>query len=125
MKKLVLLFISLFLIYSQEARVNSFFEIYERSGPKVAAEKYFIGNKWADPKVLDNLNAEFDNILPQLGEYTGYKFIKKMEASKDYVVIHYLLKYERQPLLLVFSLYKPNKLWIGQALELRDLILED
>lgn len=100
---------------SPEEIVERFFMEFESKGSSVALDNLYKPNKWitrnADAIVqlksqMEGLNEDY------VGKYYGYETILEKKLADSFILISYLVKYDRQPIRFTFQFYKPNKEWI-------------
>ena len=46
-----------------------------------------------------------------IGKYYGFELIAEKKITDSYILLSYLVKYDRQPLRFTFQYYKPNDEW--------------
>lgn len=87
----------------------------------VAEEKYAqavgqtIGsNQWGQvtPDTLTAFTGNLVSAIKPLGAYTFHERISSETIGSHWLKTTYLMGFERQPLLLVFTLYKPADAWV-------------
>ncbi len=116
--------------YSQEntykALPDSFFTVMRTEGTDAAIDYIFRTNKYLRLKLANNLKIknELNNVVKLLGKYYNAEFIKAEELAPSYVKLFYLAKYDRQPLLFIFTMYKPEKDWRIQQLKFTEKITD-
>ena len=99
-----------------------FFTLYETS-PKDAVNYAFGTNKWILDRKKDdiaNVNTQLTSIIGLIGDYYGYEKIAEKSVGYSYVLISYLVRYDRQPLRFSFVFYKPNDKWQVQNFQFDD-----
>jgi len=111
---------------SYKALPDSFFTVVSQQGNDAAIDYIFKTNKYLRLKLANNIKIknELNNIVKLLGEYYGAELVKTDELSKSYVKLYYLARYDRQPLLFIFTMYKPNDKWRIQQLQFSEKIAE-
>tara|TARA_R110002111_G_scaffold129666_2_gene194472 strand:- start:787 stop:1233 length:447 start_codon:yes stop_codon:yes gene_type:complete len=122
--KKIALFLCLFgclSVFSQNEStdiVHGFFNNFEEKGATIALDELYGTNEWisrssdAISKVktqLEGLNEDF------VGKYYGYELILEKKLSDSYILMSYLVKYDRQPIRFTFQFYKPNDTWRIQS----------
>ncbi|WP_452231243.1 MULTISPECIES: hypothetical protein [unclassified Lacinutrix] len=120
MKK-VLLIIMFFVSFSTVAQgdptevVELFFKEFKEKGSSVAIDNLYKPNKWisksADAIIqlksqLQGLNEDY------VGKYYGKELILEKKLADSYILMSYLVKYDRQPIRFTFQFYKPNDTWM-------------
>lgn len=120
MKK-VLLIIMFFVSFSTVAQgdptevVELFFKEFKEKGSSVAIDNLYKPNKWisksADAIIqlksqLQGLNEDY------VGKYYGKELILEKKLADSFILMSYLVKYDRQPIRFTFQFYKPNETWM-------------
>jgi len=75
---------------------------YPKGSPQ---RKYF-----SDSDVAE-YDAKFRSLLESMGKSHGYFEYTKSDIPGIYEMVHYVFKFDRQPALVVFQLYKPENEW--------------
>ena len=97
-----------------EEIAEKFFTDFETSGSSVALEQLYRTNEWMaqNSEAIENLKKNLGGLTEDIiGKYYGKVLIGKRDFSDTYVVMSYLIKYDRQPLRFTFHFYKPNDRW--------------
>lgn len=100
--------------FAQEKPENiteNFFKLFQEKGSDEAFDYIFGTNKWLNKQLQENNKTKVKEILPMMGQYYGYELIEKKIVSDSYVVMIFMVKYDRQPVKFTFSLYKPKDNW--------------
>ncbi len=120
MKKALLIMI-LFVSFSASAQndpkevVELFFKEFKEKGSGIAIDNLYKPNKWisksADAIIqlksqLDGLNEDY------VGKYYGNELILEKKLADSFILMSYLVKYDRQPIRFTFQFYKPNDTWM-------------
>lgn len=125
------LFFILFLIssccFSQPVKTpemiaDSFFVIM-KAGSTDKAMDYIVGTNpymLLAKETIDNIKIKLAKSLPLIGKFYGQDLYYKKEIGPNYVYLKYLLRYDRQPVILTFIFYKPDKVW-----KLQNILFED
>jgi len=95
--------------------VEAFFEYFQQSNPTVALDKLYATNKWASEATgaIGNLTEKLKNLSEDyIGKMEGYELIAEKKLSKSYILLSYLVKYDRQPTRYTFQFYKPKDKWM-------------
>ncbi len=98
---------------SPEELVINFFDLYTSSGPRNALTELYKTNSWMERNLddLEKVKSQLEGFVNLVGEYYGKDLIVKKELGKSFVLISYLVKYDRQPIRFTFEFYKPNDTW--------------
>ncbi len=124
-----------------EDLLSTFFDEYTRN-PSKAVEDIYATNPWSTRirDGIESLKKEVNSYnLDYMGKYYGHELITKKQFSESFVLISYMMKYDRQPIRFTFKLYKPDDKWtllsfdidsnlddeIGEAAKLYFLNLEN
>ncbi len=100
---------------SPEQMVETFFVNYEKDGASIALDNLYSTNKWMSraKDAIENLKNQLEGLNEDfVGKYYGYELIVEKRLSESYVLLSYLVKYERQPIRFTFQFYKPNDVWL-------------
>ena len=95
--------------------VDQFFEEFETKGSSVALDNLYKPNKWMsrNTDAIAQLKSQIEGLNEDyVGKYYGYEFILEKKLADSYILMSYLVKYDRQPIRFTFQFYKPNKDWI-------------
>lgn len=106
---------------------NEFFNLYENKSSDEAVDYVFATNKWlnSDKTTIDGIKAQLKKGISIIGQYYGYELIEKKDLGGNYVMLSYMLRYDRQPIKFMFILYKPNQKWQIQNLKFDDRLDDD
>ena len=106
---------------------KKFFDTFEKTGSDAAIDFVFSTNKWlaGDKTTVDGIKSQFSKGIAIIGQYYGYELIDKKSAGENFVVLTYVLRYDRQPIKFIFILYRPNQKWQIQNLKLDDRLDDD
>ncbi len=92
---------------------NMFFKILEDKSPEKAFNYLYDDNRALEHN-KDIINANktgFINLTKQFGDYFGFEQLNKEETGKSIAKYTFLLKYEKSPVKVAFTYYKPNDKW--------------
>ena len=103
---------------------DKFFSIMESKGNDAAIDYIFKTNKYLRTQLAGNLKIknELNKIVKLLGKFYGSELIEETKAGNNYVRLYYLAKYDRQPLLFIFTMYRPDKKWRIQQLRFSEKV---
>lgn len=110
---------------------KQFFELFESKGSDAAVDYVFATNKWlnSDQTTIDNIKAQLKKGIAIIGQYYGFELAERKTLGESFILLSYILRYDRQPIMFTFILYKPNDKWQIQNLKfddrLDDNIVED
>jgi len=94
--------------------VDKFFIDYQSDGSSTALDKLYSTNKWMERATdaitkiksqLEGLNEDY------VGKYYGYELIVEKKLGESYILLSYLVKFDRQPIRYTFQFYKPKDKW--------------
>jgi hypothetical protein len=113
---LVISFLFLGIVYAQqtpEELVDQFFNKYQTSGVLVALDQLYATNPWmkSNKDALEKVKSQLADFVKLVGKYYNREFIVKKELGSSYVLLSYLVKYDRQPVRFTFEFYKPQNNW--------------
>ena len=97
-----------------EKLVSQFFQTLEASGTSKALDDLYATNVWMDKaqEAILNLKNQMATLTEDyVGKYHGYEPITKRSIADSYVLMSYLVRYDRQPLRFTFQFYKPQNEW--------------
>lgn len=92
-----------------------FFKEFKEKGASVAIDNLYSPNKWilrsGDAVIqlknqLEGLNEEY------VGAYYGQELMFEKKLTDSFILLSYLVKYDRQPIRFTFQFYKPNDKWV-------------
>ena len=110
-------------IYAQNAPedlAKKFFTDFETQGSAKALDNLYSTNKWMSHTgdIMRNLKSKLSELNEDfVGKYYGHERLVKKELANSFVLISYLVKYERQPVRFTFEFYKPNDKWITYSFQ--------
>ena len=110
-----------------EEIARRFFELYESEGSDQAVDYVFSTNKWlnGEKTTVEAIKTQLKKGIAIIGQYYGYELAEKKSMGENYVLLSYILRYDRQPIKFVFILYRPNKDWQIQNLKFDDRLDDD
>lgn len=97
-----------------EEIVSKFFTEYKNDGASKALDNLYSNNEWmnratdAITKLKQQLNSLNEDYV---GKYYGYELIVEKKLSDSFILMSYLVKYDRQPIRFTFQFYKPDNEW--------------
>lgn len=95
--------------------VDTFFKDYVKSGSSIAIDNLYSTNKWMtrSADAIVNLKSQMEGLNDDyVGKYYGYELIVEKRLTESFILLSYLVKYDRQPLRFTFQFYKPNDTWM-------------
>lgn len=115
--------------YSQENPdeiIKRFFDTFQRDTDK-AVDDIYATNQWTSEMrdAINNLKKIVKNYQNDMGKYYGSDLITKQKCTERFLLYSYMARYDRQPMKVVFELYKPNDKWILYSLNFNPDIDED
>ena len=78
-------------------------------------DNLYKNNKWINraTDAITNLKQQLEALNEDyVGKYYGYELITEKKLSDSFILMSYLVKYDRQPIRFTFQFYKPNNEWI-------------
>lgn len=107
---------------NSEEITTEFFNTYEKS-PQKAIDYVFSTNKWMmdrNKDGIENVKNQLTNFLGLVGDYYGYEKITEKSIGESYMLVSYMIKYDRQPIRFTFVFYKPKDKWQVQNFKFDD-----
>jgi hypothetical protein len=106
---------------------TQFFVLYTEKGTDAAVDYVFATNRWlnSEQATIDNIKAQLKKGVAIIGQYYGYELIERKQLGESFVLLSYMLRYDRQPIKFSFILYKPNDKWQIQNLKFDDRLDDD
>jgi hypothetical protein len=104
---------------SYQAMSDRFFAIVQEGKPSDAIE-YLLSTNPAMKKIPDQteqLKAQFASAVTLLGPYISHTMLVETKVSGMFVYQHYFVAYERQPISIRISYYKPGTSWICYSVQ--------
>ena len=132
MKNLLFIILTIFIsgnLFAQstpEEMFDTFFEEYKED-PNKAIDYIFSKNTW----ILESEDtSEIKNLLNKLtvdfvGNYIGYDLMVEKVISGRFVLLSYLVRYDRQPFRFTFQFYKPDNEWMFFKFLLDDELFQE
>ncbi|MBC3759043.1 hypothetical protein H7U19_11540 [Hyunsoonleella sp. SJ7] len=121
MKK-ILLIVPILLVSISSTSQNSpndiseqFFRDFTEKGVSEAIDNLYRTNKWMGRAgdAIIQLKSQMEGLNEDyVGKYYGKELLFEKRLTDSYVLLSYLVKYERQPLRFTFQFYKPNDKWV-------------
>jgi|YNPMSStandDraft_2_1061718.scaffolds.fasta_scaffold06432_3 hypothetical protein len=101
---------------------DSFFYYFKTKGVEQAVQYIFRTNKYLgqNPEVINTLKSKFDKALPIIGTFYRYEKYLDKRVGNTFAQLGYLMIFDRQPIKIVFTLYKPKDSWQVQDLRFDD-----
>ncbi len=105
-----------------ESVPDSFFYYFKTKGVEQAVQYIFRTNKYLgqNPEVVNTLKAKFDKALPIIGTFYRYEKYLDKRVGNTFAQVGYLMIFDRQPIKIIFTLYKPKDNWQVQDLRFDD-----
>lgn len=97
-----------------ELMAESFFETFTKRGSKIALDELYATNEWMSlsADAIQSLQNQMASLTPDfVGECHGYELITTRKLTESYILLSYLVKFDRQPLRFIFQFYKPLDKW--------------
>lgn len=104
---------------SYQAVSDKFFNMVQQSKPSDAIE-YLLATNPAMKKIPDQteqLKAQFASAVTLLGPYISHTVLVETKVAGMFVYQHYFVAYERQPISIRISYYKPGTSWICYSVQ--------
>ena len=102
--------------YSQETPqeiAKKFFEVYSQGDTDKALDYIFSNNQWMKEasEQLDDVKRQVKKAVSQIGKYYGADLLATKSAGPNVMMLTYVVRHDRQPLLFSLMFYKPEKKW--------------
>jgi len=113
---------------SPQETVEQFFVEFENKGGSVALDNLYKPNKWIsrNTDAITQLKSQIEGLNEDyVGKYYGYELILEKTLTDSYILMSYLVKYDRQPIRFTFQFYKPNKEWVIYSFKFDGAITEE
>lgn len=94
--------------------VSKFFTEYQKDGVSKALDNLYSNNEWMSraTDAITNLKQQLNTLNKDyVGNYYGYELIVEKRLSDSFILMSYLVKYDRQPIRFTFQFYKPDTEW--------------
>jgi hypothetical protein len=131
MKPFLILFIFVLPVFvfaqnTPEQLVDNFFQKYVSESPDAAIDFIFTSNRYMDKAVgnVQEIKDRLNKAVGMLDKYYNYEIFSKKILGESFTLIDCMVKYDRQPIQITFTLYKPDKEWYFQNIKF-DYNLED
>lgn len=97
---------------SPEEIMSRFFSIFNDDVNK-AIDYLFSTNEWleSNKEGTTAMKEKFEATRKLLGNFNGYELAGKYYLGQSYAKYVYVLKYDRQPVEFVVTMYRPDKMW--------------
>lgn len=92
---------------------NKFFEYFTNDEVEKAVDYVFSTNIWMEktPEATMEIKKQLKKAVVLLGKFYGYELIEEKKVGESFVEYAYMIRYDRQPIVITFLIYKPNKKW--------------
>jgi len=94
--------------------VSKFFTDYKNEGASKALDNLYSNNKWMNraKDAITQLKQQLGTLDEDyVGKYYGYELIVEKRLSDSFILMSYLVKFDRQPIRFTFQFYKPDNEW--------------
>lgn len=98
--------------------ISKFFTKYEENGASNALDYLYANNNWMKRAKDDvaNVKQRLEGLNEAyVGKFHGYELIVEKKLSDSFILMSYLVKFDRQPIRFTFQFYKPNNEWRTQS----------
>ena len=114
---LILVSITGFCQINPDDIINNFFTVFQNDTDK-ALDDIYATNPWTTEigDAISGLKKTVRSYSSEMGEYYGVDFITKQKCTDRFILYCYMIRYDRQPIKVIFELYKPNDKWVLYAL---------
>lgn len=98
--------------------ISNFFIKYEENGASKALDYLYANNNWMKRAKDDvaNVKQRLEGLNEAyVGKFHGYELIVEKKLSDSFILMSYLVKFDRQPIRFTFQFYKPDQEWRTQS----------
>ena len=95
--------------------VKKFFNEYETEGATVSLDNLYETNPWVNRNAdaIKNLKTQLNGMNEDLvGKLRGRELIVRKTLGESFVLMSYMVKFDRHPIRFTFEFYKPKDKWI-------------
>lgn len=109
-------------VTTPEMIADSFFVILKSGSTEKALDYIVSTNPYMlqAKETIDNIKMKLQKSLPLIGRFYGQDLFYKKEVGPNYMYLKYLLRYDRQPVIMTFVFYRADKVW-----KLQNILFED
>ena len=102
-----------------EVMSEKFFDMLQHDKSSEAIDYLFAGNPAMKkvPDKIDQLKAQFASLRTLAGPYISHSVLAESKVAGRFVYLHYFVAYERQPISVRITYYRPGATWLGQSLQ--------
>lgn len=92
---------------------TKFFEIYKLEDSDKALDYLFSNSPYAEKitEAINNVKIKIKETIQQMGAFYGADLLTTKTAGKNIIMLTYIVRHDREPLVFNFMFYKPNKEW--------------
>jgi hypothetical protein len=96
--------------------IDRFFNQYTQISPISALDYLFGTNKYLNQNQdgLSTIKNSLNGLLEVIGPYKDFELFDQNDLGTHYRRYRYLVRYERQPLIFTFIVYRPDTQWLFQ-----------
>ena len=93
---------------------DKFFAMLQQGKGSDAVEYLLNTNPWVKkvPDQVENLKTQFASVVTLLGPYISHTILVETKVAGTFVYQHYYVAYDRQPISIRISYYKPGTSWM-------------
>ena len=104
--------------------IDNFFSRYETNTLE-ALDKLLSTNEYMSDNDIKTLNDRVVQYSGLLGEYQGHETLISKNVGQSVKAFVCLLKYDRQPIRFIITLYKPNDKWKVLSFKINDSLTDE
>ncbi|ETN94757.1 hypothetical protein SAMN04487906_1501 [Zhouia amylolytica] len=121
MRKIILLFLFFISVSVSTAQQSpqeitfNFFETYKNKGASMALDQLYSTNPWMSRSTdaITNVKSQLEGLNEDyVGKYHGYEKLNEKLLGTSYMLLSYMVKFDRQPIRFIFHYYKPKDKWV-------------
>jgi len=116
------IFIKIYAQETPEGVADSFFYYFKNKGVEQSVQYIFRTNKYLgqNPEIINTMKSKFDKALPIIGTFYRYEKYLDKRIGNTFAHMGYLMIFDRQPIKIIFTMYKPKDKWQVQDLRFDD-----
>lgn len=105
--------------------IDMFFNHYESGNTFDALNNLLSTNKYLSENDTKSLNDRIVQYSELLGDYYGHEILISKQIGQSVISYVCLLRYDRQPIRFVITLYKPESSWKVLSFKINDSLTDE
>lgn len=96
--------------------LDKFFSLYQKEGSASALDYLFSSNIYLSQNQdgLEKIKQQLQGLIDVIGAYKDFELHDQNNFGSNFQMYRYVVRYQRQPLLFTFILYRPDNEWLFQ-----------